>query len=95
MYGYTMPLNIKDPETERLAREVAVLTGESKTGAIRTALRERKARLALQRGSGSRAQALTTWLESDVWPLIPADLRGKGISQDEQDDILGYGPRLP
>ncbi len=35
-----MGLNIKDPETERLAAEIATLTGESKTGAIRTALRE-------------------------------------------------------
>ena len=28
-----MPLNIKDAETERLAREVAAMTGDSKTGA--------------------------------------------------------------
>jgi hypothetical protein len=27
-----MALNIKDPETEQLAAEVAALTGESKTG---------------------------------------------------------------
>jgi hypothetical protein len=30
-----MALNIKDPETERLAAEVATLTGESKTAAVR------------------------------------------------------------
>src|SRR5262245_54815100 len=35
-YGAGMALNIKDPETERLAGEIAALTGESKTGAIRT-----------------------------------------------------------
>ena len=36
-----MGLNIKNPETVRLAREVAALTGESITGAIAEALRER------------------------------------------------------
>ena len=37
-----MALNIKDPETERLASEVAKLAGETKTQAVRTALTERK-----------------------------------------------------
>jgi len=36
-----MPLSIKDPETERLARELAQRTGESITVAIRKALQER------------------------------------------------------
>ena len=36
-----MSLNIKNEETHRLARELAVLTGESMTGAITVALRER------------------------------------------------------
>ena len=36
-----MALSIKDPETDRLARELAKATGESITEAIRAALRER------------------------------------------------------
>ncbi|MCA1672325.1 MAG: type II toxin-antitoxin system VapB family antitoxin, partial [Actinobacteria bacterium] len=40
-----MALNIKDPETERLATEVAALAGETKTAAVRVALRERLERL--------------------------------------------------
>ena len=36
-----MSLNIKNEETCRLARELAQLTGESMTGAITVALRER------------------------------------------------------
>ena len=36
-----MALSIKDPETDRLARELAKTTGESITEAIRAALRER------------------------------------------------------
>jgi len=85
-----MPLNIKDPETERLAREVAELTGESKTGAIRTALRERRARLAMAGGQGDRAHALRAWLESELWPSLPDEVRGHAPTQAEQDALLGY-----
>lgn len=38
-------LNLKNPETYRLASRVAGLTGESKTQAVTVALRERLARL--------------------------------------------------
>jgi antitoxin VapB len=36
-----MALSLKDAETDRLARKVAKLTGESLTEAVRTALAER------------------------------------------------------
>lgn len=39
-----MPLSIKNPETERLARRLAARTGESITVATRRALEERLAR---------------------------------------------------
>lgn len=87
-----MALNIKDPETERLAKEVATLTGESKTAAIRTALRERKARLALERATGDRERALRGLLEEEVWPALPPASRGRAPSREEQDAVLGYGP---
>jgi antitoxin VapB len=38
-------LNLKDPETVQLVRELASLTGESLTGAVKTAVLERKDRL--------------------------------------------------
>ena len=40
-----MSLNIKSEEAERLARSLAEATGESLTGAITVALRERLARV--------------------------------------------------
>ncbi|MDQ6771702.1 MAG: type II toxin-antitoxin system VapB family antitoxin [Candidatus Dormibacteraeota bacterium] len=86
-----MPLNIKDPETERLAREVAALTGESKTGAIRVALRERRARLALQGVAGDREKALRALLEEEIWPALPEEMIGRAPSASEQEAILGYG----
>lgn len=45
-----MALSLKDPETDRLAREVARLTGESLTEAVRKSLAERLERERLRRG---------------------------------------------
>lgn len=45
-----MPLSIKDPEADRLAREVAKATGETLTAAIVQALRERLQRVRRSRG---------------------------------------------
>lgn len=86
-----MALNIKDAETEQLASEVAAMTGESKTGAIRTALRERKERLALEHAAGDREGALRRLLEEEIWPSLPPDMLGHAPSAEEQDAILGYG----
>jgi antitoxin VapB len=86
-----MALNIKDPQTEALAREVAALTGETKTGAVRQALRERKERLLLGRGGG-RGERIVALLEQQVWPHLPASVRGKPLSKKEEEQILGFGP---
>jgi antitoxin VapB len=43
-------LSLKDPETDHLARELAALTGETLTDAIRIALAERLERERLRRG---------------------------------------------
>jgi antitoxin VapB len=40
-----MPVSIKDPETERLARRLSAVTGETITAAVRQALRERLQRV--------------------------------------------------
>lgn len=47
---FAMALSLKDPETDRLAREVARLTGESLTEAVRQSLVERLERERLRRG---------------------------------------------
>lgn len=87
-----MALNIKDPETERLAREVASLTGESKTRAIRVALQERRQRLAFRVHKRTRRELLVRFLEREVWPRIPADERGRRLSKEDEETLLGYGP---
>jgi antitoxin VapB len=87
-----MALNIKDVETERLASEVAALTGESKTRAVRIALQERRDRLARRVVSRGHGERLVRFLESELWPQIPSDLLGRPISNAERESILGYGP---
>lgn len=53
-----MPLNIRNPETDRLARALAQLTGETKTEAVTRALRDRLERLRKERGGRSLADEL-------------------------------------
>jgi antitoxin VapB len=87
-----MGLNIDDPETERLAAEVAALAGETKARAVKVALTERRDRLRHRIAPVDRAEALRRLLEDEIWPQIPPELLGKGISKAEQEKILGYGP---
>jgi antitoxin VapB len=87
-----MALNIKDPEAERLAAQIAALTGESKTRAVRVALQERKARLALQIARRDRHETLRRFLEQEVWPHIPRRALGRRVPRREREAILGYGP---
>jgi antitoxin VapB len=87
-----MALNIKDRESEELAAEIASMTGETKTGATRNALRERRDRLRLERGSGNAKPfaGLEHWLETEIWPQIPGDLKGRPPrSKAEIEEILG------
>jgi antitoxin VapB len=87
-------LNIKNPQVERLAAELARLTGESKTEAIRRALEDRKNRLALKASpTRDRASRIMEYLEREVWPKIPADVLGKKkMTKREREEILGIGP---
>lgn len=53
-----MALNIKDAETDRLARELAAATGESITVAARRALEERLQRVRARAAAPSRQHEL-------------------------------------
>jgi antitoxin VapB len=86
-----MALNIKDPETEELATEVAALAGETKTAAVRVALRERLERLRASAVSEDPADRLRRFLVDEAWPQIPVELRGE-LTKPEREAILGYGP---
>jgi antitoxin VapB len=80
-----MPLSIKNPTTERLARQIARETGESITEAIQRALQERLERLPARRRGRIMAEKLEDILRRvDALPTL--DTR-------REDVILGYDKR--
>jgi antitoxin VapB len=85
-------LNIKNAEVERLVDDVARLTGESKTEAVRRALLERKQRLVHRVDPNDRERRVRRFLEREIWPLVPAHELGRRLSGEEEDAILGFGP---
>ena len=76
-----MALSIKNPEADRLARELAETTGESLTEAVVNALQERLERAQRLRSAGV-AQRLRR-LAAEVREISVIDLR-------QADDIIGY-----
>jgi antitoxin VapB len=77
-----MPLNIKDLPTEQSVRELAQLTGETVTTAVRRAAEERLQRVRRARPEGSLAAELLE-IGRRCAALPDLDLRSP-------DDILGY-----
>jgi len=86
-----MALNLKNAEVERLADEVAHLTGETKTEAIRRALAERRERLAYRQVFDRPAARVRAFLDHEVWPEVPRAERGRRLTRGEEDEILGFG----
>ncbi|MXY67339.1 MAG: protein transcription factor [Acidobacteriia bacterium] len=84
-----MGLNIKNDETCRLARELARLTGESMTGAITVALRERLVHEQRRRGVQARARKLRAIAERC------ANLMGPGPASTEHGEMLYDERGLP
>jgi len=78
-----MALSLKDKETDRLAREVASLTGESLTDAVRNALAERLERERLRRGQPARLAEQLLALGHECAALPDFDTR-------TPDEIIGY-----
>lgn len=87
-----MALSIKNEQVERLVDEVAEMTGETKTEAVRRALAERKERLRLRGAGKLRAERFVRYLEEEVWPNVPRGELGRRLSKEEEEAILGLGP---
>ena len=86
-----MALNIKNQDVEKLLDEVVMMTGESKTEAVRRALLERRERLALRQTHDKDEAYFLSFLQDEIWNQIPEDLLGKKLTAEEEDEILGYG----
>ena len=78
-----MAISLKDPETDRLARAVAALTGETLTAAVRTALAERLERERLRRGEVPDLVARLREIGEHCASLPVLDPRSP-------DEIIGY-----
>lgn len=78
-----MALSLKDQETDSLARQVASLTGETLTEAVRTSLAERLARERLKRG---RPASLTHELQTIFQRLDSLP----DLDHRSADEIIGY-----
>jgi antitoxin VapB len=72
-----MSLNIKNPEAETLARELANYTGQSMTHEVIVALRERAERMTKKPKKGLAEELLAIGRSS------AAKLKGKPIDHDE------------
>ena len=81
-----MALSIKDPEADRLAREVASRTGETLTTAIVVSLRERLSRL---RGRSRRGRSL----REELREIAARCSQLPTLEDRDERDILGYDER--
>jgi antitoxin VapB len=87
-----MDFNIEDTETEKLAAEVAEITGRTQEVAVREALREKRERLKVRSSRKERPRSMQEWLEKEVRPRMPKGEQGKPLTKEEVEDILGFGP---
>jgi antitoxin VapB len=78
-----LALSLKDRETDRLARELAALTGETLTDTIRKALAERLERERLRRGQSNDLAAQLEALGKECAALPDHDRRSP-------EEIAGY-----
>jgi antitoxin VapB len=78
-----MALSIKDPEADRLARELAKATGESLTEAITTALRDRLRILQGKQKSREEQRA-------EVMAIIDRFAARPVFDDRSADEIIGY-----
>jgi antitoxin VapB len=79
-----MSLNIKNPETCRLAHELAELTGESLTGAVTVSVQERLERLRRSQPQDLAGQLLA--IGRDTASRLPDDVRGADHADLLYDD---------
>lgn len=77
-----MALNIKDPETDRLARELAAATGETITVAAKRAIEERLARV--------RARSSSAVAEDALLAIIERGRRRPVLDARTAESIVGY-----
>jgi antitoxin VapB len=77
-----MPLNIKDPATDKVVRELAALTGEGVTAAVRRSVEERLSRV--------RRQAVRRNLAAELQEIADHCASLPELDERSAEEILGY-----
>ncbi len=77
-----MALNIMDPETEALARQLAARTGETIAAATKRALQERLGRIGSEAAKAAQLEDLAAFRRR--WSAHPR------LDNRSADEILGY-----
>lgn len=75
-----MPISIKDPDTDSKIRDLAALTGESITVAVRTAIEQRLRRESARRRAGIAQRLLALALNRSAAPR----------HGESAEDAIGY-----
>ena len=81
-----MAINIKDAETDRLARELAELTGQPITVAVRIAIQDRLAAVRRRK---------TTAASPDLRDIIARGRQRRIVDDRPESEILGYDDGFP
>jgi antitoxin VapB len=79
-----MALNIRHPEAQRLARELAAATGESMTKAVIEALRERLERLRADEAIDPRERVARLMAHGKRFAALPV------LDPRRPDELVGY-----
>jgi antitoxin VapB len=78
-----MGMNIKNPETQRLAKKLSELTGESMTQAITVALQERLRRVEAQNEAAVKAKV------EEIMKIVRRAGAAPDIRSDSHNDLYG------
>ncbi|MGH6898944.1 MAG: type II toxin-antitoxin system VapB family antitoxin [Geminicoccaceae bacterium] len=79
-----MALNIRDPEAQQLARELADATGETMTNAVIEALRERLERLRVRENVRRNERAARLMAHGRRFAALPV------LDPRTPDELIGY-----
>jgi antitoxin VapB len=79
-----MALNIRDPEAQRLARELAEATGETMTSVVIKALQERLERLRVRQVVSRTERAARLMAHGKRFAALPV------LDPRSADEIIGY-----
>ncbi|HEX7278086.1 MAG TPA: hypothetical protein VF255_00555 [Solirubrobacterales bacterium] len=60
-------------------------------------MREKNRRLAMTSNRecprlNEKPKSMQEWLEKEIWPHVPETERGRHLTKEEVEDILGFGP---